>query len=63
MQDRKIVTRKLLGNFLAAFLSPLVGSSIAFNLEGLDFNVKVLLTALISACVITGIVLAEVLKK
>lgn len=63
MQDRKTVTRRLLGNFLAAFLSPLIGSSIAFNLEGLDFNVKVLLTALISASVITGIVLAEVLKK
>ena len=59
----KITSRKILGNFLAAFLTPLAGGSIAFNLPIEDHNVKILLTALISACIITGIVLSEALKK
>jgi len=61
--DKQISSRKLLGNFLAAFLSPLMGSSIAFNLPIEDQNLKILLTALISASVITGLVLSEALKK
>jgi len=56
-------SRKLLGNFLIAFLSPLMGTSIAFNLEIEDMNLKILLTALLSASIVTGLVLARELQK
>lgn len=55
---RKISLR-LLANFLTAFLSPLMGASIAFNLDIEDPNLKILLTALISSLIVTGLVLAR----
>ncbi len=47
-----------------AFLSPLMATSIVFNLDFIvDNNLKILITALISASVVTGMILAEQLKK
>jgi len=63
MKNRKKASRKLLGNFLIAFLSPLVGTGIAFNLPIEDPNLKILLTALLSASIVTGLVLARELKE
>ena len=56
-------SKRLIGNFLAAFLSPLMGGSIAFNLPIDDPNLKLLITALISASVVTGLVLSRELQK
>jgi len=55
--------KRLLGNFLTAFLSPLVGTTIAFNIEMEDENLRILLIALISASIVTGLVLSRELQK
>lgn len=44
---------------MTSFLSPLMGSTLAFNLDYLETNWKILLTALISATIVTGLVIAR----
>ena len=48
---------------MTAFLSPLAGTSIAFNIEGIDYNLKILITAFISSLIVTGLVIARELDK
>jgi len=63
MKTRRRFTARIMGNFLTTFLSPLAGGSIAFSLPIADQNLKILLTALISALIVTGIVIAKELDK
>ncbi len=51
------------GNWLTSFLSPLAGTSIAFSLPLDDINLKILLTALISASIITGLSIGYELRR
>lgn len=55
--------RRILGNWITAFLSPLAGTSIAFNIEGIDYNLKILITAFISSLIVTGLVIGRELDK
>lgn len=48
---------------MTAFLSPLMGSTIAFNLDNLDINTKILLTSLVSASIVTGLVISRELER
>lgn len=54
---------RIVGNFMTAFFSPLMGTTIAFNLDTLDINQKILLTALISASIVTGLVISRELQR
>lgn len=58
-----IIGKRILGNFMIAFLSPLMGTSVAFNLDGLPENYRILLSALISASVVTGLVIAREFER
>ena len=55
--------RRVVGNFMTAFLSPLMGTSVAFNLDYLETNEKILLSALISASVVAGLVIAREIDR
>ncbi len=59
---RKWISR-IIGNWLTSFLSPLVGVSIGFNLPIEDENLRILIIALISSCIVTGLVIARELDK
>lgn len=63
MQTKRRFMSRLLGNWLTTFLSPLAGGSIAFQLPIEDPNLKILLTAIISASIVTGLVIAKELDK
>lgn len=52
-----------MGNWMISFLSPLVGTSIAFNLPIEDMNMKVLITSLLSSMIVTGIVIGKSLEN
>ena len=51
------------GNWITAFLSPLAGTTIAFNLPMEDINLKIIATALISASILAGISIGYELNK
>jgi len=55
--------KRITGNLLSAFLSPLVGSSIAFNIDLPDDNARILVIALISSLIITGLVVSNEMKS
>ena len=56
--------QRILGNWLTAFLSPLMGSMIVFNLDFIpDQNHKILLSALVSSMVVTGLIIAKTLEN
>ena len=59
MKTRRKLFARLTANFLTAFLSPLLGASVAFNLPINDDNLKILITALIASVIVTGLVLAR----
>ena len=63
MKTRRRWTARIIGNWLTSFLSPMVGASIAFNLPIDDNNLKILIMALISSCIVTGLVIARELEK
>ena len=48
---------------MTAFFSPLAGTSVGFNLEGIDYNLKLLISALISSIIVTGLVIGRELDK
>ena len=50
---------RVLGNWITGFLSPLIGTSTAFHFDYLDFNVKLILSALIASTIVTGLVVAR----
>lgn len=63
MQKRRRFISRLFGNWLTTFLSPLAGGSIAFSLPIDEPNLKILLTAIFSASIVTGLVIAKELDK
>ncbi len=63
MKTLKQWIARIVGNWLTAFLSPLLGVGIAFNLPIDDINLKILISALISSCIVTGLVIARELDK
>jgi len=58
-----LIKKRVLGNFMIAFLSPLIGSSLALNIDFLEGNWKLLGGALISASIVTGMVIAREWEK
>ena len=54
---------RIIGNWLTSFLSPLIGISTAFSLDGVDYNTKVLLSATLSSLVVTGLIIAKELER
>ena len=48
---------RIIGNWGVAFLSPILGTSTAFQLGTDDPNVTILLSALISSLIVVGIVI------
>ena len=60
----KTEAKRILGNWMTSFLSPLVGSSIVFNLDFVnDLNLKILISALVSSSVVTGLVISRKLEN
>ena len=58
-----IKVQRIIGNWLTAFISPLIGTSIAFNLPLEDINTKILFTAIISSSLVTGLIIARSLEN
>lgn len=59
-----IESRRIVGNWLTSFLSPLMALSLVFNLDFItDTNLKILLSALISSCIVTGLVISRKLEN
>ena len=50
---------RVIGNWITGFLSPLIGTSTAFHFTDFDFNVKLILSALIASTIVTGLVIAK----
>lgn len=55
--------RRILGNWLTSFLTPLMGMGLAFNLPIQDMNLKLLISALIGATIMTGLVIGRELER
>lgn len=59
-----IESRRILGNWLTSFLSPMIGSTLVFNLNFVeDVNLKILISALISSSIVTGLVISRKLEN
>jgi len=56
MKTKRRWTARIIANWGLAFISPLFGTTIAFNIDIEDPNLKILLTALISSLIVTGLV-------
>jgi len=65
MKTKRRFTARLFGNWLLAFLSPLMGAggTVLVVPEEWDPNIKILITALISASIVTGFVIVRELDK
>lgn len=63
MQTKRRWISRIVGNWLTAFLSPLMGITVAFSLPIEDYNLKILISALISSCIVTGLVIGRELDK
>ncbi len=63
MQTKRRWISRIIGNWLTAFLSPLMGGTIAFSLPITDDNLRILIMALIASTIVTGLVIARELDK
>ena len=54
---------RLTGNWLTSFLSPLVGTTTAFSLDIAELNTKILLSALFSSFIVTGLLVAKKMER
>jgi len=63
MKTKSRWAARIVSNWGLAFLSPLLGGGLAFNIPVEDPNVKILLTALFSSLIVTGLVIFRELDK
>lgn len=56
--------KRIFGNWLMTFLSPLMSNTVVFSLPiGWDDNTKILISAILSASIVTGLVIAQVFQN
>jgi len=58
-----IKVQRVVGNWMVSFLSPLAGGGTVLAMPVEDINLKLLLTALVSSFIVTGIVVGNTLGK
>ena len=59
---KKLTTKKVFGIWLTSFLTPLMGSTIAFNLPFQNQNILIIVSSVIASSIIVGLVIAKELE-
>ena len=60
---RKRWLMRMFGNWITAFLSPLIGTTIAFRFEWTDANLEIIFISLVSSTIVTVLIVGRELEK